>query len=399
MTESVFGIQELCDQISNHMALHATSHDDLKSTALVCHTLCISAQRQIFRHINLDPLPRRASAYSAGSRSTGESVLGAATSALRRLSAVLTASPHLLRSITSVSILASPEILEPLSSIRFPVIEKISFSFLEMQPLDDNIIRWTRDWIALPSIREVVLIGFCQKLVMDHISAIFDTCSPNLDALTITVLFTLDPSPASASHPREPRARIKRLKLNTVIGDWLIVPSSPFDFTGLVDVEITGRENPAVLQVLTSSRRSIRRLRIIGAILNLAEFSALTCLEMELSRRGVISSLKPENAVETLVLHVRASEFGRGGIIQTFWATDLVVAKSPMQGLRQVEVRISGPSNAMFDLGRIGPHFPKLMARGLLKVTDYRFLRSSDPTRGPRLPLSLVEILQGVSPD
>ncbi|KAJ6576157.1 hypothetical protein DFH09DRAFT_1078492 [Mycena vulgaris] len=184
MAESVFGIQELCGQTANHMALHATSHDDLKSTALVCHTLRISAQRQIFRHVNLDPLPRRASAYSAESRSTGESVLGAATLVLRRLSTVLTASPHLLRSITSASILASPEILEPLSSIRFPVIEKISFNFLEMQPLDDNIIRRTRDWIALPSIREMVLTGFCQKLVMDHISAIFETCSSNLDALT-----------------------------------------------------------------------------------------------------------------------------------------------------------------------------------------------------------------------
>ncbi|KAJ6576044.1 hypothetical protein DFH09DRAFT_1311494 [Mycena vulgaris] len=89
--EVVFRIQELCEHISAQITLQPSPQDGLKSAALVCHTLCNSAQPHIFRDIIINP---------------------------SHLRDRLQTSPHLLRSIRSLSVLAQSAIHGPLSAIR-----------------------------------------------------------------------------------------------------------------------------------------------------------------------------------------------------------------------------------------------------------------------------------------
>ncbi|KAJ6576045.1 hypothetical protein DFH09DRAFT_1276701 [Mycena vulgaris] len=51
----VFRIRELCDLISNQIALQSSPQLHLKSAALVCPTMCSSAQTHVFRDIIIDP--------------------------------------------------------------------------------------------------------------------------------------------------------------------------------------------------------------------------------------------------------------------------------------------------------------------------------------------------------
>ncbi|KAJ7648515.1 hypothetical protein B0H17DRAFT_429189 [Mycena rosella] len=162
--------------------------------------------------------------------------------AARRLSAVLTASPHLLHSIQHLSIPLKSELLVSLSSTLFPVLQKISFT---VPALQDNDISCCQRFIALPSLREVELTNSCGALDVDHLSSIFEPCTQNLDSITfggfpIKPTRGLDISAPVPPRNRESRAGIKKLKLykpdNLVI--WLLSPSSPFDLTSLVGVEI-----------------------------------------------------------------------------------------------------------------------------------------------------------------
>ncbi|KAJ6494149.1 hypothetical protein DFH09DRAFT_1104292 [Mycena vulgaris] len=171
--ERVFRIPELCDHIVENVALHSSSAADLKAIALVCQTLAIAAQSQIFRHIIVDPyLPFRPSHRN----------LNAAVSALHRLSAILTTSPHLLRFIHRLSIYAKPEILASASRIEFPVLQKLHLRFLDPKDPHEDALLLVRDLIGLPSIREVEIqdMGNYQELNWDFFTSLFETCTPNL---------------------------------------------------------------------------------------------------------------------------------------------------------------------------------------------------------------------------
>ncbi|KAJ6576050.1 hypothetical protein DFH09DRAFT_1150273 [Mycena vulgaris] len=372
-TEAVFCIQELCDQIADHIALSTPSQDDLKSLALVCQALCISSQSQIFRHVILNPYELPGS-DGVGTRTAPELAL----SAFHRLSAILATSPHLLRSIHHLSVFAKAEVLEPLSNIRFPALRKIRFDFDFLDLLDEgqlHILHGVRGFIGLPSIHEVELIAL-GELPLDSFASLFETCSPNLKALTFSDVELPATLPSvSLPRPRERRAQIKKLVLiNTTenLGNWFLSPSCPFEFTGLVDVETGRARDPALVQVLTSARLNISRLFIDGDFdldIDLSDFPALTCLELYCPTVEVISSLKPDNCVETVVLHVLINGFGMGPSLQE---TDSSVFDSPMPALQQVEVRIRGPSNPRFRLDSVEHHFMQLHARGLLIVTDNR---------------------------
>ncbi|KAJ7488348.1 hypothetical protein FB451DRAFT_735715 [Mycena latifolia] len=378
---TVFGIHELCDHIVHHIALDDSSQGTLKSTALVCQTLCISAQCEIFRHVELDVYQ-----LQDGNISSSESATPACILVLGRLSAILAASPHLLRHVRSLSVLARSEILEPVLSIGFPLLQKIRFNFWGApQPIDD-LFHLTRDCIALPSIREVELANlYKRRLSMDPL---FEARGQYLDSLTFNAVRPLHPiSTACTPCPQERRTHIKHLKLlrSEKLEDWMISPSCPFDFTRLVDVEAHGRPNSVLLQLLSSARMSIKQLRIGDGValgLNLAEFPALTLFETNHSNCAVISSLNADNCVETLVL--RIGNFGWEDMkSKSALAADSVIANCPMPALRQVEVLICGASNydwhVEFQLEWVKPCFPQLASRGLLLVRDNRY---RDPFKG-----------------
>ncbi|KAJ7488317.1 hypothetical protein FB451DRAFT_1529602 [Mycena latifolia] len=288
---TVFGVQELCDQI-------------------------------IFRHVELDvyQLPN-------GFMLFAEPALAAATAALRRLSAILTASLHLLQHIRSLSVLGPSEILEPALSIGFPLLRRLRFNFVDVNRLGINaaVFHLTHDCLALPSIREVELVNLF---------------------IAVREMFPISPARIPC------RAQIKRLKLlsSEPLEDWIISPLCPVDFSHLVEVEMRGGQNCMLLQVLSSARQSIERLRITGGEPSgVRATNYLICTDASpQSAYKVISSLKPDNCVETLVFLIEVYQWEGDGASESLLATDAFVANFSMPALRQVELLVQGPSNDDF---------------------------------------------------
>ncbi|KAJ6524884.1 hypothetical protein DFH09DRAFT_1189142 [Mycena vulgaris] len=374
MAQTVFDVQELCDHICDEIALFASSYDDLRSTALVCHTLSISAQSRIFRHIILEPwqlVPRSGQALDSAIRSV--------ISASIRLSAILSASPHLLRSTHHLSIMAHSKVLFPLSSIRFPALRKLRLGLSWTPTSDSDAFNLARAFVGLPSIRDVGLHSLYYPMP-EHLTAIFDVSGPHLDSVAFVAIFSRSPLPsARVPRSREERVQIKRLKLvlSDDLDSWLISPQCPFDFSRLVHVVVEAKESLALLQVLTSARLTITHLALFGAItsqVNLSEFSALTCLELRHSHWQPLHSLRPDNCLESLVFYFEsyASQTDRGLLSEM----DAFVANSPMPSLQEVEVRFDGEKS---ELEAITSYCPQLLARGLLAVTNH--LGHPDRTR------------------
>ncbi|KAJ6536437.1 hypothetical protein DFH09DRAFT_1179003 [Mycena vulgaris] len=352
MAKAVFSIQELCDQIAQQItddiAFEELPYDDLKSTALVCHTLCISAQSQLFRHV---------------------------ISAARRLAAILSASPHLLRYIRHLSIVAYSEILKPLATIRFPGLAKLCISFIDMELADAEVFLLIRDLIGLPSICEVEIRDLDHtQFTSDHFTSLFETCTRSLGALICHgVCPSSAPFTAGAIRLGHERAQITRMKLHDSpsLGQWLMSPSCTFDFTSLADLEIShGLEarDSAVWAFLTSVRPPITRLSISTGgsnALDLSQFPGLTCLELSPSDHLVISSLKSDNCVERLVFDVSETfwEFHHSGLLSE---TDALVATFPLPALRDVEVWFNGYD--VSDPNSVIAEFPQLNAKGSIVV-------------------------------
>ncbi|KAJ6565144.1 hypothetical protein DFH09DRAFT_1314952 [Mycena vulgaris] len=348
MAVTAFSIQELCDKITDYLvadhSFHPSPQDDLKSFALVCHRFPVSAQSQIFREIILDPHqhPRLVDGSPHGSLRTIRDVAASTP----RLSDILATSPHLLRSIQSLSVAATPEVLKPLSTIHFPVLRKIRLNFnfgLGIQV--DDALHLSREYIGLPSIRELKLVQ-CFTQNLDALSTLLEASTPELQTVTFHDVWVTSVSPALA-HPVERRAPIKKLKLvasRPFLADWFMFATCPLDFTHLVEVEVDSRYASAFARVLNCGRFSITRLVIHSALkcaLDLSEFRALRYLQLTPLNLEVISSLKPVNCVETLVLNVQFLELSP----EPTSLIDALVSHSSMLALRQVEA-ISFKANA-----------------------------------------------------
>jgi hypothetical protein len=385
---AVFRLQELCDEIVCHFTLHTSfglePQADLRSTALVCHTLCTSAQSQIFRHLDIGP---RKFPIDHGHESSAHE---AGASAARRLSAIFTTSPHLLPSVRHLSVSACAEVLKLLSNIRFPLLQKFCIFFFAWE-VESETLDLARYFIALPSMCAVELFDLHNVVLqLPDLAYLLDTCTPDLTALSfhgpVRDAFGLStPRPLCL---RGERSRIKKLRLrstNQTLHDWLTSPSSPFDFTHLVDVEVYSKGCAALVQVATSAHSSIRRLYAVESnvawtalayltmltspsdfllLLDLSLFPALTRLELlcdpgSTTLRVALSQLQPHNCVQVLVLFVWPhSQPYIAGI-------EKLIVDSKMPALKRVEFQIRGSIESM-SLDLVRKQCPLLEARGLL---------------------------------
>ncbi|KAJ7216026.1 hypothetical protein GGX14DRAFT_607180 [Mycena pura] len=387
MLPAIFAIQELCDEITYHIVYSQCPSVDLQSATLVCRTLCLAAQPQLFRHVSLSPyeLPWR--------QDTPPSFLAAAA---RRLASTLAHSPHLLPYIHSLGILCTVDTMQPLSTFQFPALKAISFVFGDTKSPDKDVLQWAHGWIALATMQEVVITGRCREIQVDHLGILFEGCSPNLIALTIYVTLKSTPTSAPISFRPGHRAHISRLALTSSghTSAWLASAASPFEFSGLVDLNVIGFLEPA-MKILGPARRTITRLQTIAGraltslapiflrlkhwLLDLSEnidmsdFRALEYLEMGCSNPRVITTLPPDNSVRRLVVYVSVLGINEGRDKQAFSDIDILVTKSPMPALRDVEIRVGGSSKS-FDLNFIKSLCPQLAAKYKLVVTDHRRL-------------------------
>ncbi|KAJ7488057.1 hypothetical protein FB451DRAFT_1553577 [Mycena latifolia] len=297
MTDMVFNLQELCDQISFHLTLHDSSK------------------------VELNPPPSSAAHYVSPPNLKYFATVS--TNLFHRLSAILTTSPHLIRSIRSLSLLAQVEMLHLIANMQLPLLKKIRLNFSDTSWPDEDALRLSRHWIGLSSIREVE--------IHDLDSLVFCNADP-----TSSSPVTSQPLPAQS------RIKVKQLQLlgTANLGAWFISHWCPFDFTHLVEVDVDAtRENSTLLQVLTSARSSITRLRITDDLanpleVNFSEFPALTCLEIDRSDFEALSSLQPNNCLERLVLHVAAwvLRSNRPGRKKWLLATEFTAPGAPASG-------------------------------------------------------------------
>ncbi|KAJ7431543.1 hypothetical protein B0H11DRAFT_2298235 [Mycena galericulata] len=369
MTESVLRIQEVCDEL----AYHISDSVDLKSTALVSHTLCISAQRQLFRHIALDPMyfPHNGADPLSVVFSNAQSKVEAAA---QRLSAILVAKPHLLGCVRHLTVCTPPVVVELIANFQFPMLQKLSLVFDYSAP-EEATLRCFRDLLASPLLREVeVSYVDLEDNPFTPFASLFETCSPRLESLAFNQI-AFPSSIPTTSEPRQSRPQIKTLKLDdaTNCGDWFMSSSCPFDFTHLRDVDVVAgdeQRDESLLLFLTSVRLSLTRLVFSNAPdIDLSEFPALT--HLGINPAYGLSPLLPNNRVETLVFYLNLFRFegGHGG--QRYLAADKFVAEAQMPALRQVEVCVSG--NGTFDQEVVEAHFPQLVAKGLVTVVNCTF--------------------------
>ncbi|KAJ6540115.1 hypothetical protein DFH09DRAFT_1323137 [Mycena vulgaris] len=310
MAESVFSIQELCDHIAHHIAVDDSPHDTLKSTALVCQTLYIPAQSPTSSSIHSTFPVRIGGIGTVEVEAVGASwwYFEAIVSRTLRLSGILVASPHLLRFINSLHLLADTAVLTLLSGTHFPVLRKFGLNFFTRKFPSADVFHFVRDLIALPSMREVDIVQLTkdQNRGSDVLATLFERCTRAWEA----VIFQNN--------------------------DWLISPSRPFNFIELVEVAVQHDSgNPALWQVLTSACMSITRLRIFGAIaqeIDLSKFPALTFLELPCFTSEAISGLNPDNCLGGLILYVGVLHSNAPRSF-TFSKTDTLIANSRLPAL------------------------------------------------------------------
>ncbi|KAJ7764374.1 hypothetical protein B0H16DRAFT_1454912 [Mycena metata] len=368
---TVFDLRELCDQIILQIALQPSSGEDLKSIALVNHAFSFSAQSQIFRHVILDPC--RIPSLAAFVATPGPAVV-AATALMGRLLSILTTSPHLVRAIRRLSILARPEVLALASSLRPPNLREIRFNFGRTE---------IRDLIALPSVETVELAALPTSagFQLHHLETLFSASTLQLEALNFTHVCCSPDSPTSISSVtriRGSRARIKKLTLKdgpwaAQLTDWLVSPECPFDFRHLVDIEImmhSTLRSPSPL--LPPACMTLTRLAFFGVEptppLNLSEFPALVQYETDHAYYKSISTLHSDNTVETIVLHVSVVLYESGYATDTLLEIEPYIIDFPLPALRRFEICIRGPlfEGDPLPFEALSEYFRRLEARGVL---------------------------------
>ncbi|KAJ7453474.1 hypothetical protein FB451DRAFT_1408873 [Mycena latifolia] len=224
----------------------ATLHD-LKSFSLVAQALLFPAQSLLFHDIELIFL---------WSDSRHEREL----SRCRRLSDTLKTSPHLAAHIRRLSVTADCEILSLISGIRLSRLLILRLSGPEDGGVDESVVPLVQAVIG-ESIRHVQLTGFPRLSYATLVGLLVN--SRLLEGLHFFQCATLETEP-SELQPAPTSARTKITHLSIVhsgsIGNFLICPQFPLDFTDLIYAEIVGSANPIVTAVLEPARETLQSL-------------------------------------------------------------------------------------------------------------------------------------------
>ncbi|KAJ7456219.1 hypothetical protein FB451DRAFT_1277249, partial [Mycena latifolia] len=141
-----------------HLSLHKSSRPALKSISRLPDTLRLRSVSA------LSPRPPR---FKGSFRCIVQAEFGLSACRCLHVYApalcTLTASPHLLRHIRSLSVIGRSEILQVVLDIGFPLLQKISFNFQDLEGPDDDVFQLTRKCIGLPLIREVEIFNLFKR--------------------------------------------------------------------------------------------------------------------------------------------------------------------------------------------------------------------------------------------
>ncbi|KAJ6521665.1 hypothetical protein DFH09DRAFT_1192527 [Mycena vulgaris] len=365
-------VQEICDYIADF--LHE-SPADLKSCALVSQPFTSSAQRHLFREINLGV------DLALGTTS-------AASKVAHRFGSILLESPHLVHFIRHLVVSFDLESLTHVASVQFTHLDSLLFYGTRDTPQSGRTVSLAARLSSLPSLRRLKI--WCITFEdLDSLRALF-----HLRVSALTYLSLHDVEIISLSGPHADlgahRITLAGLELNassTLRQDpaWLVHPLSPFDFSALTAIDIARATSPGVTQVMRCApllhTLRINALDATGSF-SLAAFPGLKKIEMFGGFGGgggaaaLLASLGPDNHLEELRIRIAVTGSLDGTSLRRLDAT---ISGRLTPALRTVEIVLlrstlpwSSPGNSeefALRMRTLRSSFPNLNARGCLGLS------------------------------
>ncbi|KAJ6543100.1 hypothetical protein B0H19DRAFT_1239228 [Mycena capillaripes] len=308
-------VQEILDQILDFL----DRARDLKSCAMASRSLTPRAQFHLFHDIILakpNDDPRR---FDNGA-------------ACHRLFSILATSPHLAEGDPSFAMLDLAHGLIALPSVRSVHID---------------VQKWPFERDRYP--------GFASRIM----TRLFRNSTSHIEILKITSLGLRDSHaqedcepPALAASPPTTRASIKipRVASSPEIGEYLINPGCPFDFSQIEDVQIPGSMTPAIHKILEDARFKIKRLECsttdLTAGLKLERFPSLTHLTISGGGHDLPSIMNTAlsntsgNGIEKVVIDIQGNTFEEWEYDELVRMDSVLSSSIVMPALQKVDIRM-----------------------------------------------------------
>ncbi|KAF7339083.1 hypothetical protein MVEN_01984700 [Mycena venus] len=380
MEASSLAVQEIWDQVLNHLA----AHRDLKSCALVCRAFVSSAQTLLFHYVHTHLAGRRSFPHVDGRRPP-------LTMSTDRLADFASQAPHLIDHIRELSIDGcDAETLAPIVEIPWSRLRAIAFEHAgsrDTGPLAADASALIGALVALPTLRE---ISFSAFYFGSELPAILAKCGAQVCSLNFDYSYILDtalthadaPLPLDPGYPR-PRITSLRMWMAGAIPDFIHSATSPLDLSQLNNISYVA--NTGILPLLHGSKNTVRTLEFYGKepdieSLDFGAFPALSHIKFWDGAKGLAKAF--ESSSPLIHLHtISYSLHGRNLNIMTLPLLDSLVSNSvsKLSALRQVVVQLTAPA---YKPGHeelrsaIEKQVPWLVQNGLLVIEITRLERN-----------------------
>ncbi|KAJ7676977.1 hypothetical protein DFH06DRAFT_1122261 [Mycena polygramma] len=236
MTPPALQVQEICDHIVDFLR---ESHRYLKVCALISPVFTSSAQRQIFREINLVVSsyipPSKREIVRRGSR----------------LHALLVESPHLLQFIRCLSVVFDPDVLRCLAGVQFANLEAVVLSGPLASFPRRGISSLAAPLLAMPSVRRVKLTSILFDDITIMCTLLHQRTTP-LDSLSMEYVDVhTSPKARTVSMPEQKLVTIKAFQINLRDHAWLTHPRCPLDVRSLGELVLGHDYSSGLVDLLT----------------------------------------------------------------------------------------------------------------------------------------------------
>ncbi|KAJ7181241.1 hypothetical protein C8R46DRAFT_1320049 [Mycena filopes] len=379
---AVFGTAELCAYIIDFMH---DSVEDLKSCALVSPSFTSFAQSRLFYDINL-----------CGPDS-GLSNPNHPEGAYKRLRKCFDASPHLCFFVRRLEVRLDANLIAHLVGMPFQRLNFLSL-FQGSMYVQAGAAIAAQYLLSLPSLHTLIIDAHFRE---GTLALLFASCTPTLRRLDFRYVTTENGASIAASVAK---IQIKELRLvnSRSIAKWFAAPQCPVDLGHLQHLNVYGSASPelAVLLEAASTCTTIEALYVhtydLTHGLHLCSFPALTRLRVVGADPAVLAAaLAPESQFESRpppqlarIQYIKLASSGfqtqNASVPVHLMQVDAALADMHLPALERVILAVMLPPAGAADSGGTGlatieqTHeglmrgFPRLRARGVLSVQDYR---------------------------
>ncbi|KAJ7513258.1 hypothetical protein B0H11DRAFT_1949213 [Mycena galericulata] len=287
---------------------------DLQTCCRVSRALCAAAQSQLFHSVAIHPSRNFL-------RRIGRPLIFTLNEVglCRRLRAILTESPHIIRYLRRIEITLQEDVIAEILAMELVPLESIQFrteTFLA--EVDDRAVELAQTLLHRSGIEHLELRSISQRPAF--LTRLCSPSMPQLNTLDISMselqlngLEEGDGAPSSASL----RKKITDLRLvhSPTIARWLLDADCPFDLTALTHADVSSSMCPEVAQILKTASGTLRHLTLApGDVLSdscvdLRLIPRLTHLNLDapterdiLVALPLLETLDPVNAVREITL-------------------------------------------------------------------------------------------------